>query len=45
MTQGVHTATEVRKNWSDIIDIVQNRPIKVSRNNKNTFSLIPLYMW
>ena len=45
MIQGVYTATEVRKNWSDIIDIVQNRPIKVSRNNKNTFSLIPLYMW
>ena len=45
MTQGVHTAKKINKNWSDIIDIVQNRPIKVSRNNKNTFSLIPLYMW
>lgn len=45
MAQEVYTATEVRKNWSDIIDIVQNRPIKVSRNKKNTFSLIPLYMW
>lgn len=41
----LYSATEVRKNWSDIIDMIQNNPIKVSRNKKNTFSIVPMSIW
>lgn len=41
----LYSATEVRKNWSDIIDMTQNNPIKVSRNKKNTFSIVPMSIW
>lgn len=41
----VYSATDVRQNWSDIIDIVQKKPIKVSRNKKNNFSIVSMSMW
>lgn len=38
--KNVYSSTEVRKSWSSFVDLAQLKPIKISRNNKNDFTML-----